>query len=59
MLLQERYIPIKIYLTHISHFPELPFLRICSKGGNFLFTKRKHGRKGREKESNTMKGARS
>ena len=26
MLLQQRYIPIKIYLTHISHIPELLFL---------------------------------
>ena len=26
MLLQQRYIPIKIYLTRISHIPDLLFL---------------------------------
>ena len=26
MLLQQRQIPVNIYLNHISHFSELPFL---------------------------------
>ena len=41
-------------------FSGTTFLRSWSKGGNFFFIKvykHWHGRKGREKESNTVKGA--
>ena len=37
MLLQQQCIPVKIYVTHIWHFPELHFLEFDQREASFLF----------------------
>ena len=40
MLLKQRYIPTKNFLTHISHLLELLFLEFGQRGENFFIYKK-------------------